>query len=79
MSLPSSARGIALVWTGVGVLKFCRARGWRRRGSNPRESKVGVGDLGDIDGGGDDSGEGTSKESSLRFMADRGDFEKLRA
>lgn len=77
MSLPSSARGIALIWTGVGVLKFWRARGWSRRGSNPRESKVGVVGLGGVGDGGEEDDEGTSDESSLRFMVEREEFEEL--
>ena len=51
--------------------KSWRARGWSRRGSNPRESKVGVVGLGDGAGAGEEDGEGTSEESSLRFMVKR--------
>ena len=59
------------------MVKFWRARGWRRRGSKPRESKVGVVDSRDVDGGGEEGGEGTSEESSLRFMVERETFEEL--
>lgn len=67
ISLPASARGIALAWTGVGLVNFSLIKAWRSRGSRLRLSKS-ASSASEVSLVSATSGEGTSLASNLRFI-----------
>lgn len=64
ISRPSNAKGIALLCTGVGVLKFSLVIPWRSRVSSPRLAKV----FSSFCASNSSAGTGTSLASNFRFM-----------